>query len=516
MMDFFSFYSIKWVRTTEYPKFDIPIMFFDGEPAIGVNQWISGMIKQGITPSSLEEAMRAIGHLYNFHKVLTIHEGDDYDTNRLIEKFLDAKMFGTDQFCTLTSDSYLKSAFLGWKPVKAKSIKTTYLRHINDFDKFQSAFHGADRLNPSETVFLSSYEKYLAFKQRSGWDALLHLFPAQEHEKEEFSISVREDRVHKRAKRLQDRINKCFPADRFIELIETLGNPRDKLVFLMYGGGSLRRSEPLHTFFDDVIGIDNNHMLRVRLDDPTYGEISWKDSDGKIRKTTRKEYIEENYANEQLPPNHPLRHLQTRDQVLNRNDGLHSGFKGMTFFEASFTPSEASSRDGEVFWCSPEIGRYAARVFEEYMNTYIYRNPSTGKPNPNGWPWHPWLFIKITDDEYGLPLTISAINASLKRSLTKMGLAGKGYGLHSLRHLFGFYCATVLKIDITKLQGMLHHSQISSTQIYYHLSDATVRHELLLAHHKHIGEPSVVPLDLPAVADFNQHFKYQYPDNWLR
>lgn len=196
-MEYFRFYSIKWVRTTEFPKDDIPIMYFDGEPAIGVNQWILGMIKQGITPSSLEDAMRAIGHLYDFHKVLTVHYGNNYNTDLLMEQFLDAKMYGTDEFCTLRTDSYLKYAYLGWKPVKPRSIKSTYLKHINDFDKFQSTFHGADRLNPSEITFMTSYEKYQEFQRRSEWDALLHLFPSKSDEKEQHEYDVQTNRIHK-------------------------------------------------------------------------------------------------------------------------------------------------------------------------------------------------------------------------------------------------------------------------------------------------------------------------------
>lgn len=251
-------------------------------------------------------------------------------------------------------------------------------------------------------------------------------------------------------------------------------------------------------------------MLRVRLDDPTYGLIQWTDTDGKKRKTTRKEYIEINFTNAHLPLSHPLRNLQSRDQVLNRSNGMHSGFKGMTFLDASFTNSEDSSRDGELFWCTPELGRYAAKVFNEYMNTCIYKNPHTGGINPKGWPEHPWLFIKLTKNDYGLPLTNSAINACLKRVLKKMGLSDKGLGVHSLRHLFGFYGASVLGLDIETLSGMFHHSDISSTQVYYHLSDSTVRQHLLEAHLKRTGDDS----SFPAVIDFNQQFHYQYPEHW--
>ncbi|HIF9238114.1 TPA: tyrosine-type recombinase/integrase [Photobacterium damselae] len=513
-MNYFSFYSVEWISVKEFEGREIPIVFFDGEIAIGINQWLIQRIKGGISATALEESVRSIGHLYNLQKALTIIEGDEYKPNKLLANFIDAKVHGTDEYCTSDFHPYLHYLFLGWKPVSKSNIKNTYLRHINDFDLFQAAFHKARRLNPSEHIFMTSYEKYKEFVNRTGWDMLLHLFPSKSHSKEVHEISIKSNRATKRAKKLQRRIAKCFPADQFIDLIELLNNPRDKLLFLMYGAGSLRRAEPTHLFMDDILGIDEYGMLKIRLADPEFDDYIWINSDGIEVKTNRNVYIRENYKNEHLPESHPLRNLQARSAYLNKNNGLYSGFKGMTFSEASFTRHEETNRDGEMFWCNPDFGQYAAKLLNEYLNIYIYNNPyaSDGRKtgNPKGWPYHPFLFINIDKSHYGMPLTISAINSTMKRVLKKIGLEGQGFGLHSLRHLFGFYCATVLELPIEKLKSMFHHADISSTQIYYHLSDDIVRYELMRAYSNNSDENK----PLPKVIKFNKSFSYKYPLSW--
>ena len=503
-METVTFYSVKWITTQEFGTTLVPFVFFDGEATTSVNQWFYKLIKEGVAATKLETSIRAIGHLYNFYKVWSTLHGEDFNPERLIADFIDAKKYGTDQYCISTSKPLLKSLFLDWKPVREDNIRKTYLNHINDFDKWQSLFHGADRLNPSEERFLSDYESYLDFKDRSGWDMLLHLSPSRSKTKEEFKVSM-QNRSGARAAKLQNRIKKCFPVDRFIEAIESLSSPRDKLLFLLYGAGSLRRSEPLHIFFEDVLGVDSLGQLEVRLADPVYGRFDWVDVDGRSRQTTRAEYIMQQFKNTHLPKSHPLKDLVPRDRHLNRDSQYYAGFKGMTFGDDLITHDEQTV-DSTVFWCSPELGKYAAKVFNEYAQNFIYKNPYTGKPNPAGWPYHPWLFIKLKESDYGIPLTIGSIKSTLRRLLKKMGL--KGYGLHSFRHLFGFYVANVLGLPSSTLQAMLHHGDPSSTQIYYHLSNQKVRNEILLANNVDPKRAKELMFDL------NANFQYQYPKNW--
>ena len=502
-MDSFSFYSVRWITSKELGPKSVPIMFFDGEAAIGVNQWLIGLVKSGISASSLDNHMRAIGHLYNFNKVLGLVEGDDYNPNHLLAKFIDAKLYGTDKHCTSTNHPYLKSLFLDWLPVNRESIKRSYLSPINDFDKWQSTFHGAERLNPSEQVFLTQYQKYLDFKQRSSWDMLLHLSPSRSATHEVHAVGIN-DRSHKRLTKTQNKLRKSFPSEKFIELIDALKNPRDKLLFLFYGAGSLRRSEPPHLFLSDVKGIDKLGQLIIRLEDPVRGRVDWEDSRGVTRTTSRLKYFQENFQNDHLPERHPLKNLMPRDQYLNCNDSLHAGFKGMEFLDGGLTASGEAAYQ-ELFWCTPELGRYAAKVFFEYAEQYIYRNPFERRPNPLGWPYHPWLFISLTKAEYGMPMTLTGIKACWNRALKRMEMEGCGYGIHSLRHLFAFYCANVLRLPVEILQGMLHHGDIASTQVYYNLSNTTVRQALLDANGA-TKDGSLLTL--------SSDFKYQYPVEW--
>ena len=60
-----------------------------------------------------------------------------------------------------------------------------------------------------------------------------------------------------------------------MELVEHTPNPRDQMLWLIMGGGSLRQSETLHIYYQDVLGVDNRGATRIRLDDPEIGEITW-------------------------------------------------------------------------------------------------------------------------------------------------------------------------------------------------------------------------------------------------
>jgi integrase len=55
---------------------------------------------------------------------------------------------------------------------------------------------------------------------------------------------------------------------------------------------------------------------------------------------------------------------------------------------------------------------------------------------------------------------------------------------HGGRHFYGYYCASVLRLPVETTQKLMHHSSISSTEIYYALTAEAVRAELLAAQEK--------------------------------
>lgn len=494
--------SVKWVYTKEFGSKLVPLIYFDGKLTFTVNQWIQSLIDEDITPSALDRYIRAITHFFNFYNALYVSTQKEPPYRKIMAMFLDAKRYGTDEYCSSTSHPFLNDLFLGWKPSSIRNIRSNYLNILNEFDKWQSVFQAAERINPSEERLLSTYEKFQNFKNREKWDALLHLSPSRSNTKEAHNVTLQ--RSHKRLQKLRERTEKSFPPDKFIELIESLKNPRDKLLCLILGGGSLRGSEPLHLFHDDFIGQDNDGQLLIRLSDPDVGEYTWENENGKQIVGTRATYITQNYKNEHLGGDSPLRNLSSRTAYSKVNSGFSAGFKGMTFTEDT---DDNDKGEHYLFWSDPRLGRYAYKVYLEYRDNYITINKNTGKPNPKGWPHHPWFFINIDKVGYGMPFTVSAFKKMWERSKKRLGLKGKRLGRHSLRHLFGFYCANVLNLSLADIMTYMHHSDPSSTKVYVSLSKENVRQKLLDTFN---GETKSL-----AIVNLSNSFKYKIPKEWF-
>jgi len=492
----------------------VPLVFLDGHPSYAINEWISYLLDEQITNSRLEQFTRSICQLYDFSRARFGLSVSDKEIQLLIPQFIDAKVYGTDGLCSNNSKDYLKNLGLNWKPVKRKTVQNHYLGAINDFDKWQSTYHHSDRLNPSEKRLMTHFEQYNDFKNRKNWDMLVHLYPSKVNERESFKHSAYGKFEHSRKKnRKSNKLKKSFPIDRFIELIDSAPNPRDKLLWLLMGGASLRRSEPLHLFFTDIEGMNNYGELKVLLDDPEDGMIEWSDLSGNNHVTTREKYVESNFKNMDLPDGHKLRDLQVRTKYGRRNVGLNAGFKNMTFSDSDASTAILGTVDSRIvdrnhaFWIDPRLGKKAKDVYDEYVNEYVYVNPHTGKTNPSGFPYHPWLFININKNDYGTPMSISGVKRAWGRAIERLNLQGCGLGLHSLRHFYGYYGANVLKIPDTMMMAMFHHSSIESTKTYYVLDKAVIRNEITMASLasaglegdlKYIIPPNTQKLDFPS------------------
>ena len=482
------YHKIVWAYCKEYGNREIPLVFLSNcKPGYVINQWIFYLVDEGITPSKLELYLRSMTGLYDL--CVALYRGNplsENDASILMALYIDARIYGTDKFCIKKTDNRLTNLGLFWKPTKKTNIMQNIIA-MNKFDKFQQTYHGSTALNPSENIFMSTYEIYRDFVRRTKWDPKLHLFPSRQHTKEVFQANIgSEDHSRKKGKSKRQ-TPKAFPLNRFIELVESCPNSRDKMFILLMGGGSLRMSEPLHLLFTDIEGIDRYGQTSVRLEDPETGRMEWVEKDGERCYGLRTEYFEKCWKNEQLSSGHPLRGLMPRVMYGKRRHGLHSGWKGMTFHASQGTERFASGIDGRpydvhyIFWLDPKIGAYFHSCYKDYMERYIYQNPFTGKLNPKGFPWHPWLFIDISKKNYGYPLSYSAAEKIWDRRLAKLRLRNMGLGEHSLRHFYGYYCANILRLELAQTQVLMHHSSIDSTQVYYNLDDSTTRQELTKA-----------------------------------
>lgn len=485
------FYQVVWVYSKQFPGREIPLVLLEnGRPGYVINQWITYLIEEEITPSRLEIYIRALVHLYDFalaQKSLSNYIDFNLDERVLLADFIYAKKYGTDQYCCKKDDnsSWLQYLGLYWKPLTWRT-KTLfqYRDAINQFDQWQVTFHNSTRLNPCEEHFLSSYEIYRDSVQRFNWDPLWHLHPTKKHTKYICETSVYGKYSHIRYEHAENRRKnpKLFPLDKFYELIQASENPRDKLLWLLMGAGSLRGSETLHLFQSDIEIDPESGNARVILADPEMGDVNWYDGNNKNQQTSRIEYFRCQWKNEQFSASHPLRNLQPRTQYGRRNSKLHAGFKGMTFSEnlgsrKIITPENSSRQldNHYIWWLDPRFGEVFKSIYSEYEQNYLWKKPHSSKTNSKGWPWHPWLFICTNPTHYGMPLTMPALKQSWKRALRRIGMENSGLGLHSLRHMYGFYCANILKLDLEIVQMLMHHANINSTRVYFGIEESTLR-----------------------------------------
>ena len=75
------------------------------------------------------------------------------------------------------------------------------------------------------------------------------------------------------------------------------------------------------------------------------------------------------------------------------------------------------------------------------------------------------VFVDLRPRMYGRPLTYSALLFAFRCTSRRAGMAGKGYTPHKLRHAFA---TTALRkgLALDKIQKLLGHSSVSTTQIY--------------------------------------------------
>ena len=503
---------IYWVHTVDFPGREIPVMLLDdGNPGYVVNQWIYSLLEEEITNSRLDIYLRAIMYLYNFYnarKRIT----KNFKTEYLIRDFIDAQKYGTDHYClkpTKGKFAWLHHLSLGWQPKfkKLKNIDLFYLKSINEFDKWQVTHHGVAEMNPSWQRLMTEFEIYRDWQERTQWDMFLHLYGSRRHEKTERENTAVSKYRHKRLSKNNQSDFKAMPIEAFIELVELTPNPRDKMLWLIMAGGSLRRSECLHLFLSDLESNRRSGLIDVLLADPEKGMVRYEDNDGMIVDQKREYYFDEMYSE---PGPHGI--IQPRVCYGAKNP-FFSGFKGMTMGDVNSyalltnKPTDRQYNLNYIMWLFPEMQNFFRICCEEYLDSYFYQNYKTRKLHPRKWPYHPWAFISISPKNYGNPLTIFAVKDAFKRALRRIGMDGSGLGTQSLRHMYGYCLANILEVPLHEAQTRMHHATSESTKVYYRFSPAYIQNKITANILQEKGlDPEFYLLPETPVPDFPSHW----------
>lgn len=361
----------------------------------------------------IAKAVVAIGKLRDFYKLVsnepTLSPGN---LRSLLEDFLAAFDHGT---------------VLGWRPASNQQYLSTRAA-VYDYVKY---------VMDNSAPFWSTEEAKFIDACRESWIRLSHA------EKSLLFHTKSRSRKKTRGRKRQVaglRQYKPFPPNLVQELIDETKNPRDKLLFGLLGYGGRRISEMLHLFLQDVAM--RGDELNVTLKHPASSPMIWTNQAHSQVRGQRREYLRAMF--DLLPR---TEHGANPSAV---------GWKGIKF-------DDHAAQSSEVYWIR-ESGQYLLQLHRQYLHGDRSAAPSRS---------HPYYFVT----ENGQPMTIKAVekqfNLACRRIEKKHGISLKGYGPHSLRHFYGFYCADILKADLLLIQKWMGHAQVTSTAIYAHISPGT-------------------------------------------
>lgn len=334
---------------------------------------------------------------------------------------------------------------LGWRPASDKYYKQTRVA-IHDYTKW---------LVGESNVLCSGIEARFLETCREA-----HLSSSYA-EKSLLFHTKRRDRKKNRGRRKAHAgltQYKPFPPHLVQELINLTKNRRDKFAFAALAYGGPRASELLHMFMEDIKLRGNE--IHVELRHPTMSPMRWVTLSGKKMKGQRREYLKSVFG------------LLSRTEHGSLTSAL--GWKGIKY-------DDKKEHSADIYLIR-DAGAYLLGLYRDYLH-----NVRAAAPHLN----HPYCLV----NKKGEPLNMDALEKQFelacKRLEKKYRISLKGYGLHSLRHFYGFYCADVLKMDLMLIMKYMHHLDPSSTAVYAHISPETAAKALRDAERKKLGLPTV-------------------------
>jgi len=428
----------------------MPVLIVDpGEIPVFVASFIRNMMLLGCKGPTATKAAHALGLLYDFYVIEKQQPDlDERALQMLIKQFYEARRYGCEG--------------LGWKPVSLKTALDD-LEHIRRFSTFCHENYGHIPVTERELILISSlssrnFNLWLAqARARKRFDLLFHIYNSTQHNQSSVNTRVFKP-DHGKPMRVTSA--KYFPPDRVRDFIERSANMRDLLCWLLLFYGGLRISELLHIYVRDIDMERKTGMARVVLADPRDGKIAWTAVTGQQQFSLRADFLARRYRKiprHDLGAKHPER----------------AGWKGMKY-------EDQQNRESFVYWSDPQAGQLFWKLHVQYMREIRLRIPDR----------HPYYFVSIKGDVLGQPLKLKNLREQFYDTAKRIGLARNQSGVnpHGARHFYGYFCATHLRFSKEKLQVMMHHRSIISTEIYYALDSKVVRDELERAHLRMLTE----------------------------
>lgn len=431
------------VRIAERPASLFPLLgLSDGSPSLLVATYARDLQRRNWSPEKVYGAVAAIGRLYDYYTLkFSGATLEPRQQRTMFQQFAEARLRGT-----IHPDGALDPGGLNWHRVRFRTVKKD-IAYLTEFSRWLTDNFGFSSLNPLEEKYASTIRDSYETEVRMSTDLLAHLLPA----KSERTTRPQFELHNNTGAHFTD-IPKSFPASKVVELINAAPNLRDKMAYLLMGFGSLRISEAVHVFLEDAFGVfRDTGAANVRLGHPAEGYYEWADGQSRPRCGTRAEFLMEMYG--RVP--------RTEMEGME----FYAGWKGMEFGNTKNT--------GFVYWSSEEAGIYFRKLLYDYFDEVF-------KGKPEGWPHHPYLFVKTDRQHFGEPVTIANLANQFYAAAERIGLDRRQPGVnpHGLRHFYGFYCADVLGIDLTNLQKQMHHASPISTLAYHHITPQKVREQL--------------------------------------
>jgi hypothetical protein len=318
---------------------------------------------------------------------------------------------------------------------------------------------------------LNPWRKATSYEQRLNWAAYSHrhskAFLAHTWSREgavEQNMQSRNVRFKQDDRRTDgDQAENRFPDTRIDDLLHKgfvrpgvpLTAPvfkrlelRDILITILMHFGGLRRSEPFHLWFNDIIpDPENSESALVTVYHPEIGASPERDE-------TRKETLARKY---QMKPRNKYE----------RSKALHAGWKN----------NKLSAMKGNfmvVHWFAPEAGEYFLFYWKLYLKAQ-YKAPNKLRE-------HPFAFT----NQYGHPYTLKQYVKKHSKAVERIGLSvSKELGTTEHGHRYAYLNRLEeAGVDDISIASCMHHKSLTSQQSYESQSANQVR-KILINAEKH-------------------------------